>query len=632
MVSEELPAFVSEPLTIAAASSKKARAQALSICRPLVVLLIAVWFGLVAGLGEVSLAAIAKSFLHHYTHLSPHIVWMTPSADAIILAIPGLIFSIVMWRWPGTVAFRLATFVFAFLACLSVLLRVSWLQTYAAMILATGLAVQTSHLIVSHPRGFFRFVKRSLGLIVAIVLLMSISVYSWQALAERRALAKLPPAAVGAPNVLLIVLDTVGAEHLSLYGYSRPTTPQLERFARTGVRFEHAISTAPWTLPSHAGMFTGRYPHELSAQWHAPLDSAYPTLAEVLTARGYLTAGFVGNTVYCSSESGLNRGFAHYEDFTVSADQIIPNSSLVEKIADNDTVRRIGFSEQSFGRKTAERINSNVLSWLAHKDSKRPFFAFLNYFDAHAPYVAVKPFDSQFGSRRPSSNPRVKPSEKWSEAEVQAELDAHDGSIAYLDHQLGLLLEELQRRGLLENTLVIITSDHGEEFHEHGVMAHGWSTYLKALHVPLLISFPSRVPSGKNVTEPVTLRDLPATVLDVLNLSDKSKLPGSSLVRYWDSSRDSLSVAKSPLLSELGLQTRDVPDRYPILRGKGSLDSLIVDRYHYIKAGDGREELYDWQSDASEKNDLARSDDARQTIEQMRKTLERTLARTSPEK
>src|SRR6202040_2713559 len=208
------------------------------------------------------------------------------------------------------------------------------------------------------------------------------------------------------------------------------------RLAKTGVRFEHVISTAPWTLPSHASMFTGRYPHELSVQWHAPLDSTYPTLAEVLAARGYLTAGFVANTVYCSSESGLNRGFAHYEDFTVSAKQILPNSSLVEKIADHDTVRRIGFSEESFGRKTAERINSDVLNWLAHKDPQRPFFAFLNYFDAHAPYAPPKPFDSQFGSRQPSSNPRVKPSEKWSQSEVQAELDAHDGAIAYLDQQL----------------------------------------------------------------------------------------------------------------------------------------------------------------------------------------------------
>jgi arylsulfatase A-like enzyme len=632
MVSEELPSFVSEPMTLAAAPSRKAGVQALSIDRPLVLLLIAVWFGLVAGLGEVSLAAIAKFFLHHYTHLSPQIVWMTPSADAIVLAIPGLIFAIVMWRWPGTPAFRIATFVFAFLACLSVLLRVSWLQAYAAMILAVGLAVQTSHLVASHCWGFLRFVKRSLGVIVAIVLLMAISLYSWQSLAERRALAKLPPASPGAPNVLLIVLDTVGAEHLSLYGYSRPTTPQLERLAKTGVRFEHAISTAPWTLPSHASMFTGRYPHELSVQWHAPLDSAQPTLAEVLTARGYSTAGFVGNTVYCSSESGLNRGFAHYEDFTVSAKQIIPNSSVVEKIADHDTVRRIGFSEESFGRKTAERINSDVLNWLAHKDPQRPFFAFLNYFDAHAPYAPAKPFDSQFGSRQPSSNPRVKPSEKWSEAEVQAELDAHDGAIAYLDQQVGLLFDELQKRGLLENTLVIITSDHGEEFHEHGVMAHGWSTYLKALHVPLMIAFPSRVPSGKSVSEPVTLRDLPATVLDLLNLSDQSKLPGSSLVRYWDSSRDSAGVARSPLLSELGLQTRDVPEQYPILRGKGSLDSLIVDRYHYIKSGDGREELYDWQSDPSEKTDLVRSDVAQRTMEEMRKTLERTLARTSSER
>jgi arylsulfatase A-like enzyme len=626
MVSEELPSLVSRPVTLPVATVRDLRAHPNVIAKPVAILLIAVWFGFLAGLGEVTLAAVAKFFLHRYTHLNPHIAWMTPIADAMILAIPGLIFVIVITRWPTTTSLRIAIFVLGFLGSLSVFFRVTWLDNYASVILAIGFAVQASRLVVAHPRGFYSLVRTSLGVMVAIVVVLAVGVYSHQALAERSALTKLPAATAGAPNVLLIVLDTVGAEHLSLYGYSRPTTPQLERFAETGVRFDRAISTAPWTLASHASRFTGRYPHELSVEWHRPLDSTYSTLAEVLSDHGYLTAGFVANLTYCSRESGLDRGFAHYEDFPLSPAPTILSSSLVAKATDIDSLRTASYEELLFSRKTAEKINTDLLSWLSRKNSQRPFFVFLNYFDAHAPYVHPKSFDSMFGKKKPQLNLQIKPTANWSDSEVQAELDAHDASIAYLDQQLGLLFEELQKRGLLENTLIVVTSDHGEEFHEHGVMQHGWSTYLKALHVPLVISFPSHVPSGSSVSEPVTLRDLPATVIDLLNLKNSPQLPGTSLVRYWDKARESVKVVKSPLLSELGLQTRDIPEGYPILRGNGRLESLIRGPYHFIKAQDGREELYDFVSDPSESNDLAQSAEAQGMLQEFRTDLKTTLA------
>ena len=110
-------------------------------------------------------------------------------------------------------------------------------------------------------------------------------------------------------------MDTVRADRLSLYGYHRPTSPALERLAKGGIRFDEARATAPWTLPSHASMFTGRWPHELDASWRTPLGTKFPTLAEYLGWRGYATAGFVANVEYCSSEFGLDRGFTHYEDY-----------------------------------------------------------------------------------------------------------------------------------------------------------------------------------------------------------------------------------------------------------------------------------------------------------------------------
>jgi len=127
----------------------------------------------------------------------------------------------------------------------------------------------------------------------------------------------------GMPNVLLIVLDTVRAKSLGLYGYGRPTTPRLERLARYGTVFKSAFSTAPWTLASHATMFTGRYPHELSTGFLSPLDTTYLTLAELFTSEGYQTAGFAANTFYASQEFGLSRGFTHYEDYRVSGRQVL---------------------------------------------------------------------------------------------------------------------------------------------------------------------------------------------------------------------------------------------------------------------------------------------------------------------
>ena len=131
----------------------------------------------------------------------------------------------------------------------------------------------------------------------------------------------------------------------------------------------------------------------------------------------------------------------------------------------------------------------------------------------------------------------------------------------------------------------------------------------------------------KTISEPVTLRDLPATVIDLLEINDRSRLPGTSLAQHWNGSRDSDSSLRSPLLSELSLQTPDVPQRYAIIKGKGALRSLVVDRYHYIKTRDGREELYDLEKDPLEEHDIAQVEEARRTIEMLRTSMETMLAR-----
>lgn len=163
---------------------------------------------------------------------------------------------------------------------------------------------------------------------VCAVVLTAFAFRGAAALKEHRAVAGLVPPATHAPNVLIIVMDAVRAPNLSAYGYARRTTPKLERFAERSVRFERAIVTAPWTLPSHASMFTGRYPHEMSADWEVPLDATDPTLAEVLRDRGYITAGFVANYIYGQPEFGLSRGFVHYESRQINFWALIATSGL----------------------------------------------------------------------------------------------------------------------------------------------------------------------------------------------------------------------------------------------------------------------------------------------------------------
>ena len=591
-------------------------------------LLLAVWFGSLAGLAEVLVLAVKKYSLHyHFLHQPLEVVWMAPLANAAFYAIPGFALFLIAWRWPRLVTLRRAALPFTFLGFFGLLMTLPFrLSEWAAALLAAGLAVQTAHVIAAHPQRFRALVRRTLAWMVALIVGLGLGLQGWQALTERRALATLPPASPNAPNVLLIVLDTVRAQSLSLYGYARPTTPQLERLARSGVRFERAIAPAPWTLPSHASMFTGYFPSALSVDWQIPLDATHPTLAEVLRAHGYHTAGFVANMIYCSVESGLNRGFIRYEDYPVLPGEILVSSSLGRRLVQNKKFRRIvNYMEEH--RKSAADVNRSFLRWLSRHD-RRPFFAFLNYMDAHDPYRPPKPFDRMFGPKKWRGAARQAWPQTGVPPEIQARLDAYESSIAYLDQQVVLLVAELQQRGVLENTLVIITSDHGEEFREHEMKSHGNSLYLTALHVPLLIIFPHRVPEGWSVREPVSLRDLPATVLDLLQLEGGTQFPGRSLVRLWDRTRGPGRPSTDPILSEVTRRYGE-PIWYPV--SSGDLKSLVVGRYHYIvitRVRDMREEeeLYDVERDPFELSDLARAEGGRRDLAGFRNSLWAVLA------
>ncbi|HWP48980.1 MAG TPA: sulfatase [Candidatus Limnocylindrales bacterium] len=579
-------------------------------------LLLAAWFALATGLGEISIRAVQKFFLHQRIYVSPQVVWMAPLADLVLFLLSGSILLLVARFWPRATSPKIVVFIFALLGFSGPLLWFPKLHILAALLLAIGLSVQTARLLEKHISTFYLFSRYTLGGMLAVVMALAVGINEWQVLIERNALAKLPPAPPGTPNVLLIVLDTVRASSLSLYGYNRPTTPSLEKLAKTGVVFEKAFATSSWTLPSHASLFTARYPHEVSADWLKPLDATYPVLAEVFQTYGYVTAGFVANLLYGTYETGLARGFIHYEDYPISPEMVIKSSWLARIFVDK--LKLIKGDTDKLVYKWAEEINEDFLSWLSCHNS-RPFFVFLNYMDAHAPYLPPKPFDTLFGPKRPRPDKSVR--RTWSPQEIQVERDAYEGCIAYLDHQLGLLFDELQKRGILENTLIVITSDHGEQFGEHGLFDHGNSLYRPSLQVPLFISFPGRVPAGRRVHEAVTLRDIPATILDLVKPEASSRFPGHSLARYWKGTDNSHS-SSSALLSEIS-KCINMPAWLPAC--KGDMKSLVTDGMHYIRNGDGREELYDLENDPAEEQDLANSEEGRQRLEEFRRSLETIL-------
>ena len=242
--------------------------------------------------------------------------WTVPVSHAILLLFPGMMIAAVNRLRPGLVSMRLAAWLFATLAIWAGLLR---LPLYGActLLLAAGLARPIGNLVASRARSPRTLRYAVVGLLAVLGILAALS-SGREARREGRAVAGLPSPPAGARNVILIVWDTVRAYDLGAYGYHRDTTPNLSRWARRGVRYHSAVAPAPWTYPSHGSIFTGRWPFQLNTQWRFTLDTPHPTLAEYLASRGYQTAGFAANTQCCNYETGLARGFAHFEDYTLT--------------------------------------------------------------------------------------------------------------------------------------------------------------------------------------------------------------------------------------------------------------------------------------------------------------------------
>lgn len=555
--------------------------------RPVAGLLLGAWVGLLAGF----LDALFRRGWSGLTGLVPslglHLWWMPAVGLGGMLAIAGLLLGLLAFALPRLLTPPRLLALLSFAGLLDLLLVFSpRLAHWAAVVLAAGLALQLGRWADGREARLSRLQRRTLPALLALAVLVPGVVLGREYLQERRARSALPPVSGRHPNILLLVLDTVRAFNLSAYGYTRPTSPVLATLAARGARFDQAIATAPWTLPSHAGIFTGRWHHELSTNWETGLDGRYPTVAEALSAAGYASAGFIGNTIYCGRDFGLSRGFTHYEDFPLTPAQIVRASKLGMQLADHTPLGRlIGPGQWQFGRKTAAGLVDDLLAW-QRTEEERPFFAFVNFFDAHEHYYAPSSYDSLFNGPDPRGN-----------SSSRRSIVDYDRAIRYIDTEIGRLLDSLQARGVLEQTLVIVTADHGEEFDEHGILDHGNSLYAAALRVPLIVALPGATPAT-TIPQTVSLRDLPRTMLDLAGTGDASAFPGQSLARFWREA----ALPGDSVLAEVR-HSRNQPESYPIFYG--DMRSALADGGHLIVRGDGKPELYDFGRDSFELRDLA---------------------------
>lgn len=388
------------------------------------------------------------------------------------------------------------------------------------------------------------------------------------------------------PDIVLIVVDTLRADHLGVYGYPRETSPTLDRLAERGTLFDASWGAAPWTLPSIMSIMTSRYPsgHRVENDG-LRLDPGIPTLAQTLEAGGYATGGFVSH-IYVTGTFGFSRGFQRFEDFDL----------------DDPEYRLEAGMEPD-----ATRVTDAALKWLADQGD-RPVFLFVHFFDPHWPYESPDQFRALFPSDyRGELDAGYDSISRYQDPNIDMPpdyraflIDRYDGEIRYVDSEIARLLEGLRKAGRLDRSWITVTSDHGEEFKEHGSVGHGRNLYEEVVHVPLLIAAPATSaegPGGRRIETPVSGIDLFPTLIDLAGFErGPPGLEGISLAPVLRPGNESVA---------------------PVDAGPGIVISETVRLNTYQKAlrdgdrkliqfmGQNRGELYDLSLDPGERNDLA---------------------------
>jgi len=363
-------------------------------------------------------------------------------------------------------------------------------------------------------------------------------------------------------NIVLITIDTLRADHLPAYGYTHVKTPNIDKFANESLIFEDAIAHIPMTLPSHASILTGLLPayHRVRDNAGFFLDSKITTLPETLKINGYATAAFVSAFVL-DSQFGLNQGFDLYsDDFTLAQARVV----------NTDVYRR------------AEETEVEVDVWLKQNRDKR-FFLWVHYYDPHDPYEPPEPYKSEY-----TSSP-------------------YDAEIAYTDHVLGNLMTTLSQSGVTQNTIIVLTGDHGEGLGEHKERTHSLFIYNATQHVPLMIRLPKV--THRRIAGVVGHIDIAPTILDWLGIHPDSQMQGKSLIPLIQGKVEANRIAYSESI-------------FPELHyGWSPLMAITTPEYKFIDAP--KPELYDRRTDRGELKNLV--SEKPEIANELRKQLDEIL-------
>jgi arylsulfatase A-like enzyme len=465
-------------------------------------------------------------------------------------------------------------------------------------------------------------------LVVLLLPLLQFVLRDWK-WALRPAEARLAGAAPNAgrrPNVLLISIDTLRADHLGSYGDPHGLTPNLDRFAAQGVCFEHAISSSPWTLPAMASLFTGLYPHHHQTgqitNYRTPMGrSALPagswTLTRALHEHGYRTEAIVTNP-YLALRYGLGEDFDGFANLSVESEGFV-------SFASTTAVRLLAWLwPGAITGDRGEMVSRRAAAWLTQAPADRPFFLWLHYLDPHPPYSAagVTRNKSMRGGMLFGGGEEVRPATlagaadimltspdvarlrageiRLNAAQKEAVHDLYRAEVRAVDAAVGEVLAALDRNGLSSRTLVVVVADHGEEFWEHGGSEHGRTVYEEVIRVPLLMRWPGHVPAGVRIEPVVRLTDVAPTVLALIGLPVPPDRDGDALLPLirGEPAPPRVALTENMLLAEerIGIRTAD---------------------RKYVRWEDGREEVYDLNADPQERIDLAGAADVLLPLQQL---------------
>ncbi len=408
----------------------------------------------------------------------------------------------------------------------------------------------------------------------------------------------------GKPNIILISLDTVRADHLSMYGYGLETSPNLDKIAEDSAVFRNAIAPAIWTILIHGSIFTGNYLSTFDPEHtNKGLRPEHNTFAEILRNNGYNTAGFVSGA-WIKSKYGFGQGFNVYKDRMDFFEHKLTYDKFSIKGAIYTFVPKIREIMDTDAFRSPEEINREALKWL-EKNNGSNFFLFLHYIGSHVPYDSSEEFRKKFTNDTRKFEELEAAYEKStglkrygnvSKDVVEALTKLYDAEIAEVDYNVNIFLDKVDEFGLKNNTIIVIMGDSGEELYDHGYFKHNMALYQELIHIPLLIYYPEKL-KPEIIEEPVSTIDIFPTLFDILEIGIPQEIDGVSLLPLIKNGSYGREFVKSELFGlpgqEIKKQTAIIHNEWKLIEAEPETETIKSGLYNLNTDPKEQKNLYD---------------------------------------